>query len=152
MRSFRLAAVLAATALAAFIGLTLPGSAAAADGHSAASAAVSPQAVSDCPNTWFCFWQDANYSSTPGKVQGDNADWRRFSHSGCYNGTWSDCASSAWNRTGTTVVVWRDIGYSGLLYCLPNGWYNSNFAYAYWPGTFDGLNDSISSNQVVDGC
>ncbi|MGW4907878.1 peptidase inhibitor family I36 protein [Streptomyces sp. NPDC004270] len=172
MRSFRLAAALAATALAAFIGLTLPGSAAAADGHSAVSAAkpaaaapqavqgaeastaVSPQAITDCPSTYFCFWMDAGYPGAPGKLSGSNPDWRVFSHTGCANGTWSDCASSGYNHgtSGLGVEVYRDINYSGLSACLPKDWSNSNFANLVWPGTSSSFNDSISSNYWTSIC
>ncbi|MEU2622943.1 peptidase inhibitor family I36 protein [Streptomyces sp. NPDC007157] len=172
MRSFRLAAALAATALAAFIGLTLPGSAAAADGHSAApaakpaaaapqavsgttaSASVSPQAIGDCPSTYFCFWVNSGYGDGPGKFSGANTNWGAYSHSSCSTGTWSDCASSGYNHgtSGLGVEVWRDINYSGLSACLPKDWSNSNFANLVWPGTSTSFNDSISSNYWTSAC
>ncbi|MER5515974.1 peptidase inhibitor family I36 protein [Streptomyces sp. NPDC048254] len=172
MRSFRLAAALAATALAAFIGLTLPGSAAAADGHSAvsaakpaaaapqavqgaaASAAVSPQAIGDCPSTYFCFWVNLNYGDGPGKFSGANDDWSDYSHSTCASGTWNNCASSGYNHgsSGLGVEVWNGTGYTGSSACLPKDWSNSNFANLVWPGTSTSFNDSISSNYWTSIC
>ncbi|MEV0738753.1 peptidase inhibitor family I36 protein [Streptomyces sp. NPDC050549] len=167
MRSFRLAAALTATALAALVGLALPGNAFAADGHTttvatapqavqgaAASAVVSPQAIGDCPSTYFCFWVNSGYNDGPGKFSGSNTNWGAYSHSTCGNGTWSDCASSGYNHgtSGLGVEVWSGTGYTGLSACLPKDWSNSNFANLVWPGTSTSFNDSISSNYWTSAC
>ncbi|RPE43741.1 peptidase inhibitor family I36 [Streptomyces sp. Ag109_O5-1] len=168
MRFFRLAAALAALALAAALGLSLSGSAAAADGHSRPAAAapqavqgsvsasdeLSPQAKSDCPSTYFCFWQDAGYPGTPGKFSGNNTNWGAYSHSGCANGTWSDCASSGYNHgtSGLGVEVWSGTSYTGLSACLPKDWSHNDFSQLVWPDTDTSFNDSISSNFWTSNC
>ncbi|MEV5954377.1 peptidase inhibitor family I36 protein [Streptomyces sp. NPDC051987] len=171
MRSFRSAAALAATVLAVLVGLCLPGSAAAADGHSAvraagpaaaapqavrgaASAAVSPQAIGDCPSTYFCFWVNSGYNDGPGKFSGANTNWGDYSHSSCSGGTWNNCASSGYNHgtSGLGVEVWNGTGYTGLSACLPKDWSNNNFANLVWPDSSTSFNDSISSNYWTSAC
>ena len=171
MRSFRVTMALAATALAALVGLVLPGNALAAAGHTTtpagkpaaaapqtahrtAAGAISPQAIGDCPSTYFCFWVDAGYSGGPGKFSGNNTNWGAYSHSTCNNGTWADCASSGYNHgtSGLGVEVWSGTGYTGLSACLPRGWSNDNFANLVWPGTSTSFNDSISSNYWTSNC
>lgn len=171
MRSFRLAGALTATLLAALLSLTVPGNAFAADGHGTApagkpaaaapqaakgtaSATFTPQAMGDCPSTYFCFWVNSGYNDGPGKFSGSNTNWGDYSHSSCGSGTWSDCASSGYNHgtSGLGVEVWSGTGYTGLSACLPKDWYNSNFANLVWPGTSTSFNDSISSNYWTSIC
>ena len=171
MRSFRLAAALAATVLAVFLGLSLPGSAAAADAHTApvarpaaaapqaaqgtSSEVVSPQAIGDCPSTYFCFWVNSGYGDGPGKFSGANDNWGDYSHSTCASGTWNNCASSGYNHgtSGLGVEVWNGTGYTGYSACLPKDWSNSNFANLVWPNSGNtAFNDSISSNYWTSLC
>jgi hypothetical protein len=127
-------------------------------GSGAAQAAVSPMAVSDCKETFFCFWVSADYKVAMGKVAGDNKSWTAFAQSACEKGTWNDCASSGYNHgtSGMGVRVYENSNYnqdvSGGSKCLPKGWQGSTFTRVYWAGTSTSINDKISSNKWTWDC
>jgi Peptidase inhibitor family I36 len=96
---------------------------------------------SQCPDKYFCFWQNANYNDTTGgsfgKIQGSNKNWGVFASSQCPGGTWNNCASSYWNRTNSTFLLYDATGCSGAYFPVPAGSYgNLN---STW-------NDKVSSN------
>jgi hypothetical protein len=145
-----------ATALAAVSAATLtltaiPGAAqaAAVDRES-----LSPEAWTDCPQTYFCVWVDGNYQGPRGQFQDSNPSWGSFYQSACRSGTWSDCASSGFNNgtSGMGVVVWDESGYYGHSRCLPKGWRHPYFTQVYWGDGSANINDKISSNEWSWNC
>jgi hypothetical protein len=129
-------------------------SASAPTSTSAHDSGAAPAALSDCPATNFCFWVNAGYNDGPGRLSGDNPDWRIFAHGSCQTRNWSDCASSGFNNgtSGLGVEVWQNINYGGASACLPRGWRLDNFAGFVYPDTNVGFNDSISSNFWTSIC
>jgi hypothetical protein len=115
---------------------TVSGKPEAALAHMAPAIAAS---AGDCPVGYFCFWAHDNFSGPMGKFRGSNRNWGAYSQSACRKyGTWNDCASSYWNRTGKTVRVWWNNDFQGAHADLDNV-----------PRTVSReWNDQISSNQV----
>lgn len=162
--------VLAAVSVAALTLAAVPGAARAADvdrespnaagttaagpGQGSGPTDVSPQAWTDCPQTYFCVWVDGNYQGPRGQFQGSNASWGMFDQAACRSGTWHDCASSGFNNgtSGMGVVVWDESGQYGLTRCLPKGWRHPYFTQVHWDGTSTPINDRISSNEWSWNC
>lgn len=99
-----------------------------------------------------CFWVNANFGGTRGRVAGNNSNYLNLSNSsGCtaYRGTWNDCISSIRNDgTQCTVYFWTDAGYRGRYHSLSRGDQVANFGAAPPAGYGDpAFNDTISSNH-----
>ncbi|MER5838787.1 peptidase inhibitor family I36 protein [Streptomyces prasinus] len=113
------------------------------------SAPAAQAAYSDCPQEsgYLCFWQDANYSGGPGKLDGNNTDWRAFSRPNCQSGTWNDCASSIANEgLSCEAVVHEHPNYGGSSWVINRDTYAANLT--QWGKPSGGTwNDAISSNR-----
>lgn len=119
----------------------------AADGRQVDAAALA--GMSDCPLSWFCVWNNTNFSDGPGKWQ--NNEWRytNWRHDSCPNKSWNDCASSLYNHGQSCKVTFYeniDFGPGAFFYQLPRGSYLANLALDKWS---DGTspNNKISSHQ-----
>ncbi|MFI6009568.1 peptidase inhibitor family I36 protein [Streptomyces sp. NPDC051243] len=151
----KIATALATVGLAALTVTALPGAAQAnpewysAPAEQSDSSAVSPLGVDDCPQRFFCVWVNADYGSSRGQFEQDNARWTRFAQPKCPTGNWSDCASSGYNNgtSGLGVRVYEHVDYKGASKCLPKGWKGSTFTRVNWEGTSTNINDKISSNK-----
>lgn len=145
------AAASAATTSAATTGASTAGAAettsmagAAGTTSTAGAPAAAPAAApSGCPAQYACFWKNANFNDGPGKVKGDNEDFRALAHGSCPSGTWNDCISSIYNNgRSCTVFFFKDINYRGEKHSLGLG--DSVSDISRW---VSGFNDQISSNR-----
>ncbi|GAB2958965.1 hypothetical protein GCM10023080_018570 [Streptomyces pseudoechinosporeus] len=169
----RITTALAAVGLTALTLTALPGAAQASDldreasspvaaeaatadpGQRSDSADVSPQAWTDCPQTYFCVWVDGNYQGPRGQFRDTNGSWHDFHQSACRTGTWHWCASSGFNNgtSGMGVVVWEHAGYFGHSRCLPKGWRHPYFTQVHWDDAPTvNINDKIGSNEWRSDC
>lgn len=155
-RPVRVLAVTAAALLA--VALTSQAATAAPGTHSAPAspaaamtpATITPAAVpSGCSATFLCFWVNINFNGGPGKLSGNNSSWFAFSHSGCQNGTWADCASSLFNDgTQCTAHVYFLTGFGHPELSLSRGTGIANLVNVPLGGGVSGnWNDNIESNN-----
>src|SRR5207302_1812551 len=99
--------------------------------------------------TQFCMWSDINDSGAFYAAVNSDANLTRWSISTAYcrQGTWNDCASSAYNygTSGMGVFMYQDINYGGGDFCLPNYSGLDNFTVVTFNNSWVGLNDNVSS-------
>ncbi|MDQ0598844.1 hypothetical protein QF037_003189 [Streptomyces canus] len=137
----------AAGAVLAVAGLA--GTSAASSGGVAGTSAALPSSVAiaaapvGCDSGNLCFWNGENYTGAgPGELSGRNSNWGVFGQSACPNGTWSDCASSAYNNgVSCNAVMWTGTNYSGGFYRLSRGSGETQFASSH--------NNNFSSNSWI---
>ena len=126
MRIARTAVALAAVASAVLLAPTAPAAA----------------AVSDCPETYVCIWENHHYSGRMGRFAGNetNLKNRKTPATNC-PGSWNDCASSVYNNglSGCAVFLFVDAGYKGKYHTLARGDAENI------PDWDPGFNDKLSS-------
>jgi hypothetical protein len=98
-------------------------------------------------NNVLCFWKDAEYRGGIGKVSARNDDFRVFPKASCPSGTWNDCISSVYNKTGYCARLYYGYGATGSYQNLTS--YDAYDDLSYNPSA---LNDQISSNRFVNLC
>jgi len=109
-----------------------------------------------CVKTEFCMWSDINDSGAFYAAVNSDANLTRWSISTAYcrQGTWNDCASSAYNygTSGMGVFMYQDINYGGGDFCLPNYTGLDNFTVVTFNNSWVGLNDNVSSLRWSWSC
>ncbi|NJP99713.1 peptidase inhibitor family I36 protein [Streptomyces zingiberis] len=113
------------------------------------TAPTAQAAYADCPQEsgYLCFWKDANYAGSPGKLSGSNTRWSAFAHSSCQTGTWDNCASSIANEgLSCEAVVYENPNYGGSSWVINRDTSAANLV--NWSKPSGGnWNDAISSNS-----
>ncbi|MEV0680261.1 peptidase inhibitor family I36 protein [Actinosynnema sp. NPDC050436] len=97
--------ILSVLALGGVTAGTSPASATTATMAESTGQDVGTQAWWDCPDEWFCIWYDTDGNGKMARFQKGAPDLRKFEP--LHDHVWS-----AWNRTGETWCVFRDINYA----------------------------------------
>ncbi|MFC7534736.1 peptidase inhibitor family I36 protein [Actinoplanes sp. GCM10030250] len=141
-------AVVLTALFALVIGIGQPASAATQAGLTltAAEPVSALAAPAGCTAGNLCFWNGTGWNSGPGKLSGSNPNWAAFSHQGCPNNKWTNCASSIYNNgTSCTAEVWLSANYTEGREFLARGQGVSNLA--TWHTDTGPWNDNISANS-----
>lgn len=128
---------------------TVAGTFATALGISVASVGVAVPAnaaIGDCASGYLCAWVDTNYNGARLQLSSSNNNWGIWGQSTCLKRlTWSDCASSLYNRTSATCFRLYDAAdRTGGYHRISPGDTIANL------GTWS-YNDVITSNSAIAG-
>jgi hypothetical protein len=102
-----------------------------------------PPNSSQCPQYYFCMWENGSYGGQIWSANGSTSEWN-------FVGWDNDLTSSIWNRRNNASWVDKDWGPSGDYVCIGSGWAypelnGSERTELRWPQDLSKANDSISS-------
>jgi hypothetical protein len=106
------------------------------------SDAVTPQAT--CSAGYLCVWVNRNFGGAKRSIFSDDSDWSNNPQSQCRNGTWSDCASTAWNNGNfCDVQLWNLPNYRNQALLVERGEIFTDLSAVFF-------NDAATSNLWVN--